>query len=92
MRFMGLIAFLALAGVAVASPRFEVTISPSAHAQPITGRVFVILSKTDNPEPRFQAANWRASETPFFDLDVENLNPANPRRSIRPPSATRCAV
>ncbi len=60
---------------AAAAPRFEVTFAATAHSEPITGRVFVVLSKRDTPEPRLQASNWRASETPFFGLDVEQLRP-----------------
>jgi S-formylglutathione hydrolase FrmB len=68
---------LALAGMvrAAATPRFEVSFASSAHAQPMTGRVYVVLSKTDKPEPRFQAGAWRASETPFFGVDVDQLKP-----------------
>ncbi len=56
-------------------PRFEVSFAQSAHPQPITGRVFVVLSKTDTPEPRLQAGAWRTSETPFFGLNVEQWKP-----------------
>ncbi len=72
------VACLGLAWVAMAAaaaPRFEVTFAAAAHSEPITGRVFVVLSKRDTPEPRLQASNWRASETPFFGLDVEQLRP-----------------
>lgn len=34
------------------SPRFEVTIAPSAHAGPLTGRLIVAVSKLEKPEPR----------------------------------------
>jgi hypothetical protein len=38
--------------------------------------VYVIVSKTDSPEPRFQTRRSRSS--PFFGLDIENLNPGEP--------------
>ena len=60
---------------AAAGPRFEVTFAASARPQPITGRVFVMLSRRDTPEPRLQASNWRATETPFFAVDVNQLAP-----------------
>ncbi|SPF42601.1 conserved exported hypothetical protein [Candidatus Sulfopaludibacter sp. SbA4] len=67
---------LLLAAAALAAgPRFEISFPASAHAQPITGRVYVVLSRKDTPEPRLQAANWRASETPFFGVDVERWRP-----------------
>lgn len=54
--------------------RFEISFSPSARTEPITGRVFVMISKTDEREPRLQAGSWSRS-VPFFGMDVENLNP-----------------
>ena len=67
----------ALAGTVsiLGAPRFVVSFPPAAHSQPITGRVFVVLSKTDKPEPRFQISNWRSFETPFFGLDVDGWKP-----------------
>jgi S-formylglutathione hydrolase FrmB len=67
--------FLAGAACVAGAPRFDVSFSSSAHAQPMTGRVYIVLSKNEKPEPRFQAAAWRNSETPFFGLDVEQLKP-----------------
>jgi len=54
--------------------KFEISFSASAHAEPITGRVFVIISKSDEREPRLQAGSWSRS-VPFFGLDVENFKP-----------------
>jgi hypothetical protein len=66
--------FVMVAATACAA-RFEVSFSSSSHPEPMTARVYVVLSRTDKPEPRLQAAAWRASETPFFGLDVNRLNP-----------------
>jgi len=59
---------------APASPRFEISIPASANDQPLTGRVFVMISRLDNPEPRLQVGSW-GQTTPFFGADVERLNP-----------------
>ncbi|MDE3181610.1 MAG: hypothetical protein KGM47_18345, partial [Acidobacteriota bacterium] len=55
-------------------PRFEISFSRSVHAAPITGRVYVMISPDDRPEPRFQAGN-SADEPPFFGTDVDQLKP-----------------
>ncbi|HEY9226789.1 MAG TPA: hypothetical protein VIP11_09095, partial [Gemmatimonadaceae bacterium] len=34
------------------SIRFEIAFGSAAHATPVTGRVYVMLSKTPTPEPR----------------------------------------
>jgi hypothetical protein len=54
--------------------KFEISFSSSAHAEPITGRVFVMISESDEREPRLQAGSWSRS-VPFFGLDVKDLNP-----------------
>jgi enterochelin esterase-like enzyme len=53
--------------------RFKVTL-PAGHPQPVAGRVFIIISKTDNPEPRLQVGSWR-SRVEFLGRDVQGLNP-----------------
>ena len=55
-------------------PRFEVSFPASAHAQPVTGRVFVILSRRDHPEPRLQAG-WWFQQTPIYGADISQLQP-----------------
>ena len=55
-------------------PRFEVRFPARVHAQPLTGRVFVIITRDASREPRFQAgARYRG--VPFFGVDVSQLNP-----------------
>ncbi len=54
--------------------RFEISFPSSAHAEAITGRVFVMISENDRREPRLQAGSWNRS-VPFFGLDIENLEP-----------------
>ena len=54
-------------------PRFEILL-PASHKEPLTGRVFVIIAKTDDPEPRLQVGSWR-SHTEFLGRDVIQLQP-----------------
>lgn len=56
-----------------AIPRFEISL-PASHQGPVTGRVFVIISKTDDPEPRLQVGSW-SSHTEFLGKDVSQLQP-----------------
>src|SRR5438045_5550662 len=55
------------------TPRFEVTL-PAGHTQPVTGRVFVVVARSDNPEPRLQAGSWRG-RAEFMGVDVQQLQP-----------------
>lgn len=55
--------------------RFEVSFPASAHAQPVTGRVYVMISRTNEREPRLQIGR---TGVPFFGHDVENLKPSEP--------------
>ena len=52
--------------------RFEISFPAAAHAEPVTGRVYVMISRTDAPEPRLQVGR---TGTPFFGRDVEALVP-----------------
>ena len=54
-------------------PDFEVSFPASVSQHFITGRVFVMLSRTNDPEVRLQVG-W-INSPPFFGLDVEKLNP-----------------
>lgn len=58
-------------------PRFEVAFPAAAHAGPITGRVFVIVSNSAATEPRLQVGSW-GGQTPFFGVDVDQLRPGKP--------------
>ncbi|HUB80204.1 MAG TPA: alpha/beta hydrolase-fold protein [Bryobacteraceae bacterium] len=52
--------------------KFEISFTASAHAAPITGRIFVTLAKSETPEPIRQIGNW-TGKTPFFAADVDRL-------------------
>ncbi len=59
-------------GSAPGETRFEITVPASAHAEPITGRVYVMISRTDEREPRLQVGR---TGVPFFGHDVAGLAP-----------------
>ncbi|HYL74361.1 MAG TPA: alpha/beta hydrolase-fold protein [Bryobacteraceae bacterium] len=56
--------------------RFDVSFPASAHAAPITGRVFVVIAKKDTPPPIEQAGSF-SGQTPFFAVDVNQLEPGH---------------
>src|SRR5512140_2820951 len=58
-----------------AALRFEVSFPAAAHDGPITGRVFVMIAKTGDREPRLQIGR---TGTPLFGRDVERLRPGQP--------------
>ncbi len=67
---------LLLASVAALAQgtRFEISFAASAHAQPITGRVFVAITRHPSPEPIQQIGFWM-QQTPFYGTDVSQLQP-----------------
>ncbi len=54
---------------------FEISFPDSAHAGPITGRVYVFITRNSEREPRFQ---FGRTGVPIFGLDVEQLKPGQP--------------
>jgi hypothetical protein len=54
--------------------KFETSFPASVHAEAITGRVFVMLSREKDPEPRLRAGAW-GDASPLFGADVSNLKP-----------------
>ena len=50
--------------------RFEISIPDDVRAEPVTGRVFVMVSRTNTREPRFQVGR---TGVPFFGRDVDQL-------------------
>jgi hypothetical protein len=55
--------------------KFEITVPTSVRNQPLTGRVYVILSKDNKTAPHTQVGRVG---TPFFGQDVERLAPGAP--------------
>ena len=61
-----------LSGQGSPATRFQVSFSSSAHEAPVTGRVFVMISRTNDREPRLQIGR---EGSPFFGTDVVGLRP-----------------
>ena len=51
--------------------RFELSFPASVHPGPVTGRIFVIITRSEKTEPRLQLF-----DVPFFAVDVQRLKPA----------------
>jgi hypothetical protein len=50
--------------------RFEITVPESIRSEPVTGRAYVMISRTNETEPRLQIGR---TGVPFFGRDIENL-------------------
>ena len=55
--------------------RFEVSFPSAVHEEALTGRVYVMISRTAEREPRLQIGR---TGVPFFGRDVVNLLPGEP--------------
>jgi len=55
--------------------RFEISVPAEVRAEPLTGRVFVMISRTSAPPPYLQVGR---TGTPFFGRDVDMLPPGAP--------------
>ena len=68
-----IVSFVAVAPQPQASKlRFEISFPASIHAQPVTGRAYVMISRTNDREPRLQIGR---TGVPFFGRDIERLAP-----------------
>jgi hypothetical protein len=61
------------ASAAPSSPEFEVSFPASVHQQSITGRLLLMLSRTNEPEVRLQIG-W-VNSPPVFGVDVSRFRP-----------------
>src|SRR5437773_4788761 len=61
-----------LCSVARAETRFDISYDPAVRSGPMTGRVILIIARSDASEPRFQIG---PNTTPIFGVDVEALQP-----------------
>jgi hypothetical protein len=52
--------------------RVEVTVPPAVRSEPVTGRVYVMVARTNDREPRLQIGR---TGTPFFGRDIDMLPP-----------------
>ena len=73
------------------SVKLEVSFPASVHAQPITGRALVVITRTDQPEPRTVAGSW-GDAGPLFGVDVNALGPEQPAVIDATTSVRLCAV
>ncbi|HET9182473.1 MAG TPA: alpha/beta hydrolase-fold protein [Candidatus Angelobacter sp.] len=71
---LSLLTLLQIRAVA-ADTRFSVTL-PAGYSQPVTGRVFVIVSRIDDPEPRLQVGFWR-SHAELLGRDIDAMQPGS---------------
>ncbi len=58
----------------LAAQSVQVTIDPQIASAPVTGRLFVMFSRDNTREPRFQAGGYNAS-VPIWGTDVTGLKP-----------------
>jgi Putative esterase len=56
--------------------KFEISFPAAVHSSPLTGRVYVMISPDDQPDPRLQVGDW-GDHPPFFGTDVSNLQPGD---------------
>jgi enterochelin esterase-like enzyme len=75
-RWIGLVA-LALSTNAAAALRFEVRYSPGLRAEPLDGRLLVMLSTEAGEEPRFQIDTSLETQQ-IFGVDVNGLEAGEP--------------
>ena len=57
--------------------KFELSFPASVRGEPADGRLFVVVSREGQPEPRLQFGKGgdQYRSTPFFGEDVEGLKP-----------------
>lgn len=76
--FAGLAGFKAPPAQA-ATLQFNVSFASSVRSTPVTGRLLVIVSKTNATEPRLQADDGGVTDTvPFWGMDVTDMQPGTP--------------
>ena len=56
----------------MASLKFELSLSPIVSNTPLTGRMFLIITRSESPEPRLQVARYGPQ---ILGVDVEQLTP-----------------
>ena len=77
------IATAAILAVAVSSPalaqgpRIEISVPASLRAAPVTGRMYIFVTRHDDVEPRLQVRH-ESDCTPFFGVDVTQLSTGSP--------------
>ena len=69
----GALALMVVFGVTLPAQRFEVVVSRAAHAEPITGRVYVAISRTQGPRTPIEQTG--ETGVPLFGVNVDALAP-----------------
>jgi hypothetical protein len=72
--FLLLIAFPLSSFAQTPNHAFSISFAESASHTPITGRVFLAISRNAQPEPRYEAGSYFTS-VPFWGKDVDQLEP-----------------
>jgi hypothetical protein len=74
-RFLSALVLLSLVALQAhaADTRFKITL-PASYQHEVTGRVFIIITKVESPEPRLQVGSWR-SRAELLGRDVQALQP-----------------
>jgi len=65
-----LLCFLVSSLAAFPATRFTVSVDKNTHPEPVTGRLIVVVARSDKPEPRLQIF---ANAAPIFGIDVSAL-------------------
>lgn len=60
---------------AAAQSRFNVSFASELSATPLDGRAYIVISTTNDPEPRFQILEEEAKSQQIFGVDVDGLAP-----------------
>jgi hypothetical protein len=59
-------------------PRFSISFGSDLSSAPLDGRVYVVISTTNNPEPRDQVLEVEVKSQQIFGVDVNSLSPGQP--------------
>jgi len=71
---LSILASVALPAQASAARRFEVSFPESLRREDVTGRLIVVVTRADSPEPRLTISPYGP---PIFGVDVEKLRPGS---------------
>jgi hypothetical protein len=75
LRLPSIVLACALVALPAASQQIRVSFDPALRAEPLDGRLLLLLSTDSSREPRFQI-NWDMTRTmQVFGIDVENFEP-----------------
>jgi hypothetical protein len=70
-----ILTYAVLCTVARAETRFEISYDKAVASGPLTGRVILVIARSNTPEPRLQIG---PNTTPIFGVDADGLQPGQP--------------